>query len=174
MAADAQIDVELGTLPLDAWHRARGARMVPFAGYAMPIQYGGIVAEHEWTRNHAGLFDVSHMGQLFVSGAEAEAALEALLPIDVAVLEAARHPGASIEPVDAENAPTTQGRGGFVLLRRRRRQAETETVRVLSSCTITSSRFGAPPPSVSQAWHVPSVGCPAKGSSSTGVKMRTR
>jgi lysophospholipase L1-like esterase len=49
---------------------------------------------------------------------------EALLPIDVAVLEAARHPGASVEPVDAENAPATQGRGGFVLLRRRRRQPE--------------------------------------------------
>lgn len=51
---------------------------------------------------------------------------EALLPIDVAVLEAARHPGASVEPVDAENAPATQSRGGFVLLRRRRRQAETD------------------------------------------------
>jgi len=78
---------ELAALPLDGWHRARGARMVPFAGYAMPIQYEGIVAEHEWTRNHAGLFDVSHMGQLFVSGDGAEAALEALLPIDLATLE---------------------------------------------------------------------------------------
>ena len=51
---------------------------------------------------------------------------EALLPIDVAVLEAARHPGASVEPVDTKNAPATQARGGFVLLRRRRRQAETD------------------------------------------------
>ena len=51
---------------------------------------------------------------------------EALLPIDVAVLEAARHPGASVEPVDADNAPATQNRGGFVLLRRRRRQAGTD------------------------------------------------
>lgn len=74
-------------LPLDAWQRARGARMVPFASYAMPIQYEGIVAEHDWTRTHAGLFDVSHMGQLFVSGEGAEAALEALLPIDLATLE---------------------------------------------------------------------------------------
>jgi hypothetical protein len=49
---------------------------------------------------------------------------EALLPIDVAVVEAARHPGASVEPVDAQHAPATQGRGGFVLLRRRRRQPE--------------------------------------------------
>jgi aminomethyltransferase len=83
---DANLD-EQRPLPLDAWHRARGARMVPFAGYAMPIQYEGIVAEHEWTRSHAGLFDVSHMGQLFVSGDGAEAALEALLPIDLSTLE---------------------------------------------------------------------------------------
>jgi aminomethyltransferase len=87
MAHDAQSHDEPQALPLDAWHRARGGRMVPFAGYAMPVQYEGIVAEHEWTRHHAGLFDVSHMGQLFVSGDLAEAALEALLPIDLATLE---------------------------------------------------------------------------------------
>ena len=46
--------------------------MVPFAGYAMPIQYEGIIAEHRWTRESAGLFDVSHMGQLIVAGPEAE------------------------------------------------------------------------------------------------------
>ena len=55
---------ELDKLPLDGWHRARGARMVPFAGYEMPVQYEGIIAEHQWTRESAGLFDVSHMGQL--------------------------------------------------------------------------------------------------------------
>ena len=54
-------------LPLDAWHRARGARMVEFAEYHMPIQYEGIMAEHLWTRESAGLFDVSHMGQLLFS-----------------------------------------------------------------------------------------------------------
>ena len=70
-------------LALDAWHRARGARMVSFAGYTMPIQYQGIIAEHLWTRQHAGLFDVSHMGQLIVSGADVEAALEALMPADL-------------------------------------------------------------------------------------------
>ena len=64
------------TLPLDGWHRARGGRMVPFAGYAMPVQYEGIIAEHLWTRASAGLFDVSHMGQLLVAGAEAEKGLE--------------------------------------------------------------------------------------------------
>ena len=71
------------TLPLDGWHRAQGGRMVPFAGYLMPVHYEGIIAEHLWTRAHAGLFDVSHMGQLFVSGDGAAEALEALLPGDL-------------------------------------------------------------------------------------------
>ncbi|NVE95872.1 glycine cleavage system aminomethyltransferase GcvT [Altererythrobacter lutimaris] len=71
---------ELGTLPLDAWHRAQGARMVPFAGYEMPIQYEGIVAEHNWTRESASLFDVSHMGQLTLKGENAAHELEKLLP----------------------------------------------------------------------------------------------
>ena len=78
-------------LPLDGWHRKQGGRMVPFAGYEMPIQYEGIVAEHEWTRGSASLFDVSHMGQLSVEGpdgdmAAAARALEALLPGDISSL----------------------------------------------------------------------------------------
>ena len=81
-------------LPLDAWHRAQGGRMVPFAGYEMPIQYtgpsGGIVAEHEWTRNSASLFDVSHMGQLSVHGEGAAEALEKLLPGDISSLSDGR------------------------------------------------------------------------------------
>jgi len=77
-------------LPLDGWHRARGARMVSFAGYAMPIQYEGIIAEHKWTRESAGLFDVTHMGQLLIGGAEAEMGLEALLPTDLAILKDSR------------------------------------------------------------------------------------
>ncbi len=85
------IAIETLILPLDQWHRARGGRMVEFAGYWMPVQYnvegGGILAEHEWTRSSAGLFDVSHMGQLFVSGEGVEAALEAVLPIDLATLK---------------------------------------------------------------------------------------
>lgn len=68
------------TLPLDAWHRAHGGRMVPFAGYHMPVQYDGIMAEHIWTRESAGLFDVSHMGQLRLTGDAVETALEAILP----------------------------------------------------------------------------------------------
>ena len=78
--ADAPQD--LATLPLDALHCELGARIVPFAGYAMPIQYAGIVAEHQWTRTSAGLFDVSHMGQLVLTGAGAGAALETLMPGD--------------------------------------------------------------------------------------------
>jgi len=77
-------------LPLDAWHRARGGRMVPFAGYEMPVQYDGIMAEHLWTREHAGLFDVSHMGQLVFTGEGADAALEALLPGDIKGLKPGR------------------------------------------------------------------------------------
>jgi len=84
-------DLPLDPLPLDAWHRARGARMVPFAGYDMPIHYagpsGGIVAEHNWTRENAGLFDVSHMGQLLLSGPDLDAAVEAVLPIDLSTLK---------------------------------------------------------------------------------------
>lgn len=74
------------TLPLDGWHRTRGGRMVEFAGYFMPVQYEGIIAEHLWTRSNAGLFDVSHMGQLYISGGGVEAALEAILPIDLSTL----------------------------------------------------------------------------------------
>ncbi|MGZ8360750.1 MAG: glycine cleavage system aminomethyltransferase GcvT [Allosphingosinicella sp.] len=77
-------------LPLDGWHRRQGARMVSFAGYEMPIQYEGILAEHRWTRESAGLFDVSHMGQLLVAGAGAEKGLEALLPADLALLKEGR------------------------------------------------------------------------------------
>ncbi len=88
---ETEIEVEApALLPLDVWHRAKGARMVPFAGYEMPIQYDGIVAEHNWTRTAAGLFDVSHMGQLTVSGEGAVKALEALMPGDFSELSAGR------------------------------------------------------------------------------------
>ena len=52
--------------------------MVAFAGYSMPVQFDGIMAEHLWTREHAGLFDVSHMGQLTVHGRDADGAREAM------------------------------------------------------------------------------------------------
>jgi len=80
---EAETEIELQTLPLDAWHRARGGRMVPFAGYHMPVQYEGIMAEHLWVRESAGLFDVSHMGQLLLSGDNLDEELEKLIPADV-------------------------------------------------------------------------------------------
>ena len=70
--------------PLHALHLSLGARMVPFAGYEMPVQYPtGLMAEHHHTRQAAGLFDVSHMGQMRLTGTEAAAALETLMPADV-------------------------------------------------------------------------------------------
>ncbi|QIL79871.1 glycine cleavage system aminomethyltransferase GcvT [Diaphorobacter sp. HDW4A] len=72
------------TTPLNALHIELGAKMVPFAGYSMPVQYpAGLMAEHSHTRSAAGLFDVSHMGQLRLVGADAAAAFETLMPVDV-------------------------------------------------------------------------------------------
>ncbi len=70
--------------PLHALHLRLGARMVPFAGYAMPVQYPtGLMAEHKQCREAAALFDVSHMGQVKLLGADAAAALETLVPMDM-------------------------------------------------------------------------------------------
>jgi aminomethyltransferase len=70
--------------PLYDLHLELGARMVPFAGYEMPVQYPmGIMKEHLHTRAQAGLFDVSHMGQVRLVGADAAAALETLVPVDI-------------------------------------------------------------------------------------------
>jgi aminomethyltransferase len=70
--------------PLDALHRELGAKMVPFAGYDMPVQYpAGIIKEHLHTRTAAGLFDVSHMGQVIIDGPGCAAMLESLVPADV-------------------------------------------------------------------------------------------
>ena len=95
------LDDPLRTIPLDAWHRRHGARMVPFAGYAMPVQYdftaelatrcrGGVLAEHLHTRSQAGLFDVSHMGQAMLTGPDVATALETLVPGDIAGLRPGR------------------------------------------------------------------------------------
>jgi aminomethyltransferase len=73
--------------PLYALHRELGAKMVPFAGYEMPVHYPpGILAEHVHTRSQAGLFDVSHMGQMRLAGMDPVAALEALVPGDLQAL----------------------------------------------------------------------------------------
>ncbi|RZI73365.1 MAG: glycine cleavage system aminomethyltransferase GcvT [Pseudomonas sp.] len=75
---------ELLKTPLNALHRELGAKMVEFAGYDMPVQYpAGVMKEHLHTRDQAGLFDVSHMGQILLSGANAAKALETLVPVDI-------------------------------------------------------------------------------------------
>ena len=95
------MDALLKTTPLDAWHRRIGARMVPFAGYAMPVQYdfsgamadrcrGGVLAEHLHCRAQAALFDVSHMGQAMLEGPGAAEALERLVPGDIVGLKPGR------------------------------------------------------------------------------------
>lgn len=82
---------DLQHTPLHALHLELGARMVPFAGYAMPVQYPtGLMAEHRQCREAAALFDVSHMGQLRLLGADAAAALETLVPVDVLGLPAGK------------------------------------------------------------------------------------
>ena len=89
------------TTPLENWHRHHGARMVPFAGYSMPVQYdfkgelaarckGGVMAEHLHCRQHAALFDVSHMGQAMLHGHGTAAALERLVCGDIAGLKPGR------------------------------------------------------------------------------------
>ncbi|NIX76708.1 glycine cleavage system aminomethyltransferase GcvT [Microvirga terricola] len=91
MAEQAHSDEPLLVTPLHAEHVSLGARMVPFAGYDMPVQYPtGIMTEHNWTREHAGLFDVSHMGQALLVGPDHETtakALEALVPADIVNLK---------------------------------------------------------------------------------------
>ena len=90
MAADTET---LRRTPLHSLHVELGARMVPFAGYSMPVQYEGILAEHRWTREHAGLFDVSHMGQRFLIGPNhvtTASALQHLTPGDFVNLDLGR------------------------------------------------------------------------------------
>lgn len=82
-------DTNLKQTPLYGLHLELGGKMVPFAGYEMPVQYpDGILKEHNHTRQHAGLFDVSHMGQVRLTGEGAAAALESLVPVDVVDLAA--------------------------------------------------------------------------------------
>ena len=90
MGQSPAADAPLARTPLFDWHVAAGAKMVPFAGYEMPVQYpAGVLKEHLWTRENAGLFDVAHMGIAFLQGpdhATAARALEALVPAAIAEL----------------------------------------------------------------------------------------
>ena len=76
--------------PLTDWHVAHGAKMAPFAGWLMPIQYEGILVEHQHTRQHAGLFDICHMGEFRIQGAGADAALAAAVSHNLATLAPGR------------------------------------------------------------------------------------
>jgi len=122
----AQTDQPLKTTPLHAAHRAAGARMVPFAGYDMPVQYTeGVLKEHLWTREHAGLFDVSHMGQARLRGPISEgkkgplAAFEAVVPGDFINLKPGRQKysvllnrdGGIVDDLMAGRPVTSQGTG---------------------------------------------------------------
>ena len=81
------------TTPLTDLHLSLGARMVPFAGYSMPVQFEGVLAEHNWTRDSAGLFDVSHMGQVWIDGPDWNTialGFERLVPQDVLNLKNGR------------------------------------------------------------------------------------
>ena len=81
---------DLKTTPLTAWHREHGARMVPFAGYEMPVQYKGVLAEHQAVRERVGLFDITHMGEILVTGPQAEAWLDGLVTNRVAGMPAGK------------------------------------------------------------------------------------
>jgi len=122
----AQTDQPLKTTPLHAAHLAAGARMVPFAGYDMPVQYTeGVLKEHLWTREHAGLFDVSHMGQARLRGPISEgkkgplAAFEAVVPGDFINLKPGRQKysvllnrdGGIVDDLMAGRPVTSQGTG---------------------------------------------------------------
>jgi len=78
------------TTPLHAWHVAHKAKMAPFAGWDMPIQYSGIIAEHQATRTQAGLFDICHMGEFLLAGPGAKAALAAVVSHNLETLAPGR------------------------------------------------------------------------------------
>ena len=84
------VDDSVKVTPLVERHRALGARLIDFAGWLMPVQYSGILEEHRAVRERAGLFDLSHMGELFVEGPEAGAALAHALVSDPPALAVGR------------------------------------------------------------------------------------
>ena len=96
--------MSLRRTPLHALHKELGGRLVPFAGWEMPVQFGGVVSEHLAVRRQAGLFDVSHMGELRVTGPDALPLLQRLTPNDVSRLVPGR----------AQYSALTTDAGGFV------------------------------------------------------------
>ncbi len=114
--------------PLFDWHVAAGAKMVPFAGYEMPVQYpAGVLKEHLWTREKAGLFDVAHMGVCFLQGpdhATTARALEAMVPADILNLKAGQQrytqllaaDGGILDDLMVTRSPDPVGDGNLVLV----------------------------------------------------------
>jgi len=114
--------------PLFDWHVAAGAKMVPFAGYEMPVQYpAGVLKEHLWTREKAGLFDVAHMGVCFLQGPDhvtTARALEALVPADILNLKAGQQrytqllakDGGILDDLMVTRSPDPVGDGNLVLV----------------------------------------------------------
>jgi len=133
--------------PLHALHLELGAKMVPFAGYAMPVSYPqGILAEHRQCRESAVLFDVSHMGQLRLTGDDAAAALETLVPVDIVGL------GVGTKVVEPGAIVALDGTGGTLVvdpydkrnldtLRHLRRANETTTKATKIHSRIPSPEF---------------------------------
>src|SRR6476659_5836028 len=80
-------EAPLKKTPLNARHRASGARMVPFAGWDMPVEYSGVSNEHAAVRTRAGLFDVSHMGEIEIAGKDALAAVQRISSNDASKLQ---------------------------------------------------------------------------------------
>ena len=124
---------ELQRTPLYDLHVSLGAKMVPFAGYDMPVQYGlGVMKEHLWTREHAGLFDVSHMGQIWIEGSpDPGAAIEKLVPQSIAALQAA---------LEKSKSPNQGVRLRFELARRLR-----SADRPADAYSVLSELLGASP-----------------------------
>jgi len=77
----------LATTPITTWHRENGAKMAPFAGFDMPVQYKGIIVEHKHTRSKAGIFDICHMGEFKLAGAGAKDALNKVVSHDLETLD---------------------------------------------------------------------------------------
>ena len=134
--------------PLHALHLELGARMVPFAGYSMPVQYPmGLMQEHLHTRASAGLFDVSHMGQLSLSGLDAAAAFETLMPVDVIGLGVNKQryglllneAGGILDDLMFVNRDVTNGGDLFVIVNGACKHGDLAHIveRIGSRCTVT-------------------------------------
>jgi aminomethyltransferase len=140
---DSSVNTTLAHTPLYRLHLELGAKMVPFASYAMPVNYpSGILKEHMQTRTRAGLFDVSHMGQIHVSGNATSHALESLMPMDICNLELNRQRYALLTNERGgilDDLMVTRTADGFCLVVNASRKAEDFAYlhqRLTPACTV--------------------------------------